>query len=508
MAWKRLSASAMQEEKLPFTQDPSMESALDVIYVALLAAYAISVFIALAVVFLERKNPSSTLAWIMVLFLLPGLGIILYLLFSQNIARRKLFRLTQHEKAIMEEPVSKQIDAIKHDRFDYAHPVEAIWKDLIMLNQNYAKAYLTQDNRISLITDGKHMMASLLSDIEEAKEYINLEFFIVKNDDVGRRLISALTEKARQGVKVRFLFDALGSRKQTHLHLREFHEAGGKYAFFFPPKIRFLNLMFNYRNHRKIVVIDGKAGYLGGFNIGNEYLGNKKKFGYWRDTHLRMSGECLQDLNARFFLDWRLASRERMSLDEAYVDHADVAGSSAVQIVSSGPDSLRQEVKHAYLKMMSSAQKNIYIQTPYFVPDNSIFDTLQNAVHSGVDVRIMIPSIPDHIFVYWATYYYCGLLLRSGVKVYIYDNGFLHSKTMSVDGEVCSVGSANFDIRSFKLNFETNAFIFDEEEAYKLEAIFEEDMTHCHELTRALYKQRSLWIRFKEGIARLLSDIL
>jgi cardiolipin synthase len=158
--------------------------------------------------------------------------------------------------------------------------------------------------------------------------------------------------------------------------------------------------------------------------------------------------------------------------------------------------------------MITSAKKNIYIQSPYFIPDNSIFDSLQNAALSGVDVRIMIPCMPDHLFVYWATYYYCGLLLRSGVRVYIYDNGFLHAKTISVDGEVSSVGSANFDIRSYRLNFETNAFIYDEDETYKLQAIFEEDMAHCHELTRSLYAQRSLWIKFKEGIAKLLSDLL
>jgi cardiolipin synthase len=475
---------------------------------ALVVIYIIDFFIAITVVFLERKNPSATLAWIMVLFLLPGIGIIIYFLFSQNIARRKLFRLTQREKEIVEEPLLEQIDEIKHDRFSYVNSGEVVWKDLIMLNQNYAKSYLTQDNRLSILTDGNHMFDSLLSDIREAEDYINLEFFIVKNDSAGRKLLDALAAKAREGVRVRFLLDALGSRKQTYLQLRTFKEAGGRYAFFFPPKFRLINLMFNYRNHRKIVVIDGKVGYLGGFNIGNEYLGKKKRFGYWRDTHLRMSGECLQELNARFFLDWRLASGEKISIDEAYKNRGPSDGNTAVQIVSSGPDSLRQEVKHAYLKMISSAAKNIFIQTPYFVPDSSIFDTLQNAALSGVDVRIMIPSMPDHIFVYWATYYYCGLLLRSGVKVYIYDNGFLHAKTMSVDGEVCSVGSANFDIRSFKLNFETNAFIFDEGEAYKLEAIFEEDMVHCHELTRALYMRRSLWIKFKEGIAKLLSDIL
>ncbi|MDR0357615.1 MAG: phospholipase D-like domain-containing protein, partial [Clostridiales Family XIII bacterium] len=285
---------------LPFEQ-VSLQSALVVIYV-------IDVFIAITLVFMERKNPSATLAWIMVLFLLPGIGIVLYVLLSQNIARRKLFRLTQREKEAVEEPLMEQIAAIKHDRFTYANAEEAVWKDLIMLNQNYAKAPLTQTNRLSVLTDGNHLYDSLISDIKEAKEYINLEFFIVKNDAAGRKLIRVLSEKAREGVRVRFLFDALGSRKQTHAQLNDFHDAGGMYAFFFPPKFRWINLMFNYRNHRKIVVIDGKVGYLGGFNIGNEYLGKKKKFGHWRDTHLRMGGDCLKDMNARFFLDWRLAS--------------------------------------------------------------------------------------------------------------------------------------------------------------------------------------------------------
>jgi cardiolipin synthase len=302
--------------------------------------------------------------------------------------------------------------------------------------------------------------------------------------------------------------DAMGSRLMTHGVMAEFAAAGGQYAFFFPPKFRVINLKFNYRNHRKIVIIDGRVGYLGGYNIAREYLDLKKKFGHWRDTHLRIEGPCLHSMNARFFLDWRFASREQVPLDEAYVSETADAGSSDVQIVSSGPDSLRQEIKSAYLKMISAARRNIYIQSPYFIPDSSIFDALQIAALSGVDVRIMIPCMPDHIFVYWATYYYCGLLLRSGVKVYIYGNGFMHAKTISVDGEVCSVGSANFDIRSYKLNFETNAFIFDEHEVYRHEAIFEEDMAECIELTRMLYARRSLWVKFKENIARLLSDLL
>ncbi|MDR2610599.1 MAG: cardiolipin synthase [Clostridiales Family XIII bacterium] len=474
----------------------------------LFAVYVVDFVIALTIVFLERKSPAATLAWIMVLFLIPIGGIILYFLLSQNIARRRLFKLTKYERQTIEKELLDQIDEVRHDRFSYHKREVAAWKELILLNQNYAASYLTQGNRLSIMTDGNLMFDSLIADIEDAQEFINIQFFIVKNDAAGRRLVNALTAKAREGVKVRFLLDALGSRRMTEHVLAEFTAAGGKVSYFFPPKFKYLNLRFNYRDHRKICVIDGRVGYLGGFNIGNEYLGRKPRFGYWRDTHLRLMGSCIGEINARFLLDWRLASRDDAPIDYDFREGALVAGNTAVQIVSSGPDTSRQEVKHAYLKMMTSAKKRIYIQSPYFIPDTSILESLVNAAESGVDVRIMIPSMPDHMFVYWGTYYYCGLLLKSGVRVFIYDRGFLHAKTISVDGEVCSVGSANFDARSFKLSFETNAFIYDPEEAFNLEAIFEQDMDDCHELTRQLYAQRSYLIRFKEGIAKLLSDIL
>lgn len=470
--------------------------------------YIINFLIAIAIIFLERKNPSSTLAWVLVLFFLPLLGAILYFLLSQNFASKKLFELTEYEKEMVEDPLNEQIEEMESGNFKFNNQAEADWRDMIRMHQVFSKAYLTQDNKVEMLTDGKHMFDSLINDIMEAREYINIQYFIVKNDNTGRALIDALTAKAKQGIEVRFLVDAMGSRQINEKIMKDFIRAGGRFSTFFPPNFKYLNIRFNYRNHRKMVVIDGEVGYLGGFNIANEYLGKKKKFGYWRDTHLRLKGSCIQDINARFILDWRLASKEKLVLANAYLERPEPAGCSGVQVVSSGPDSYREEVKHGYLKMISSAKKNIYIQTPYFVPDASIYDSLLTAAISGVDVRIMIPSMPDHMFVYWATYYYCGLLINSGAKVYIYDNGFLHAKTLTVDGEVTSVGSANFDIRSFKLNFEANCFVYDTEEAYKMQSIFEEDMEQCHELTAELYAKRSTLIKIKEGIARLLSDIL
>ena len=416
--------------------------------------------------------------------------------------------MSKYEEAIISASLNEQIGEMKRGEFEFTNPESKKWHDMICLHQTYGNSFFTQDNKISVLTDGSHKFDSLIKDIKNAKQTINIMYFIVKNDNMGRLLIDTLTQKAQEGVEVRFLIDAMGSRQISKKQLEPLKQVGGQYAFFFPPMFKYLNLKLNYRNHRKLVVIDGGIGYLGGFNVGNEYVGKKKKFGFWRDTHLRLMGSCVQDMNARFILDWRFASKENIVLSQAYYDEPFQAGTTGIQIVSCGPDSSREEIKHGYLKLISSAKKNIYIQSPYFVPDASIMEALKTAVLSGVDVKIMIPCMPDHMFVYWATYSYIGILLNLGAKIYIYDEGFMHAKTICVDGEVASIGSANFDIRSFRLNFEANAFIYDAAEVYKLEAIFETDLMRSHELTRHLYRNRSTIIKFKESVSRLLSDLL
>lgn len=478
------------------------------------ASYFVSIvailnfFIALTIIFLERKNSSATLAWLLVLFLLPLVGIVLYFLFSQNIARQKIYKLTQKEVSEISGSLAEQAKEMNEGKYEFSTKAAKKWKDMIKLHQTYGNSYYTQDNRIFILTDGRHMFDSLISDIKNAKYSINIMYYIIKNDAVGRTLIDTLTQKAAEGVEVRLLVDAMGGRQLSDRTFKEFAAAGGKYAFFFPPKFKFLNMKLNYRNHRKLVAIDGSIGYIGGFNIAREYLGMKKKFGYWRDTHLRVFGSAVQDINAHFMMDWRVAAKEELGLADAYYSDVISVGHSGMQIVSCGPNSEKEEIKRGYMRMITSARKNVYIQTPYFVPDASILESLKMAAQSGVDVRIMIPCKPDHMFVYWATYSFVGELVNSGARVFIYDKGFLHAKTIVVDGEVASVGSANFDRRSFKLNFETNAFVYDEEEAYKMEAIFENDMADCHELTKALYRKRSMIIKFKESISRLVSDLL
>jgi cardiolipin synthase len=285
-------------------------------------------------------------------------------------------------------------------------------------------------------------------------------------------------------------------------------------ASFFPSFLKIVNFNINYRNHRKIVVIDNCVGFVGGFNIGDEYLGLNPKFGEWRDTHTKLTGDCVMDLNMRFMLDWKYTTKEDLDLYSHFQNSSGKCrcedGNIGVQIVSSGPDIIDlDEIKYGYIKMIQKATKYVYIQSPYLILDSTLIETLKIACLSGVDVRIMIPSKPDHPFVYWASYSYAGELLKFGAKIYTYgEDAFLHAKTIVSDDSICSIGTANMDIRSFELNFEVNAFIYSQEKSIELRKIFERDIINSKEITPEIYHSRSTYIRFKESISRLLSSVL
>jgi len=305
------------------------------------------------------------------------------------------------------------------------------------------------------------------------------------------------------------LYDDMGSRDLRKKDLKKFRQKGGHAESFFPSKLPLINLRMNNRNHRKIVVIDGTIGYVGGFNVGDEYIGKSKKFGYWRDTHLRIKGDAVNALQLRFILDWNSQStRDNLTYESRYFPDVDSGGTIGIQIASSGPDEDWEQIKYGYLKMISSAKESIYIQSPYFIPDQAFLDSIKIAALGGVDVNIMVPNKRDHPFVYWATLKNVASLLEAGVNVYHYDNGFLHSKTLVIDDEVASVGTANMDNRSFTLNFEVNAFIYDEGVARSLKQAFINDMKLSNKLTSEAYAKRNLLVKFKEGISQLLSPIL
>lgn len=308
-------------------------------------------------------------------------------------------------------------------------------------------------------------------------------------------------------MKVRVLLDAVGSPLFSRSFWRPFRQAGGEVVGFFPSRIPFINLRINYRNHRKLVIIDGEYGFIGGFNVGDEYLGLNKQIGFWRDTHLVIRGTAVLMMQARFLQDWSLATSRHIGLEARYFPMIEVNGTVGTQIVSSGPDSERQQIRNALIKMVYAAKESIYLQSPYFVPDESLMTALRSAALSGVDVQIMLPGRPESWFIYWASSTYIEEFLKDGVKCFTYEPGFLHAKTMVVDEKIATVGSANIDMRSFKLNFESNAILLDSATSGRLAAIFRDDLKRCRELTLAEFQRRSLFTRFMESLARLLSPL-
>lgn len=488
----------------------------------------INLLFSVIIVFFQRRNPRSVWTWLFALNFIPVFGILFYLLFGQDLKKSRMFRIKEISDRL-NFPIKSQEEIIGADNVpeEMMDPISRDFRSLILYNLETSGAVLTACNRIQIYTDGQEKFAGLRDALRKAEKYIHIQYYIIKNDEVFDSLVPILQDKARQGVEVRILYDGMGGRFMPSRRWEELKKDGIRVGVFFPPFLGWLNLRVNYRNHRKIAVIDGRVGFVGGFNIGREYISRDPRFGYWRDTHLKITGEAAIGLQIRFALDWHYATGENLFREERYFGEEENArrrlirqegpiwpeGSqdgdeACLQIISSGPDTREPYIRDNYLALFHKAKHHIYIQTPYFIPDDAILAALKMAASSGVDVRLMIPCKPDHPFVYWATCSYAGELLDYGVKVYIYENGFLHSKGVMVDGRVSCYGTANMDIRSFDLNFEVNATIYDEQVTRRLEQAFMDDLPHCRELTKQAYGQRGLWMRVKEQTSRLLSPLL
>ncbi len=467
----------------------------------------VNLLLSSVVVLLENKKPTSALAWLFFLNLFPIIGFFFYILLSENIARRKIFSYTSHEMSIFNEILTSQYHDFKLGNFPFSDKGTEQYREMILFHNRLSEAFYSQNNEIEFFYEGRAKFDRLFEDIKNARHHIHLLYYIVKADQISRQLINLLCQKAAEGVEVRFLIDHVGGRQVSRRLIQKMQRAGIQLSFFFPSKLKYINFKANYRNHRKIAVIDGDIGYLGGMNVGDEYIFSKR-FGKWRDTHLRVCGDAVIALQMRFILDWRAASREFVLVDEKYMHLSGKSDKIGMQIVSSGPDDINDQIKQGYLKIINEAKEYIYIQTPYFIPDSSITDALSIAAASGIDVRIMIPNMPDHPFVYTATKAYCMDMLEYGIKAYTYEGGFLHCKAIVSDNAIASVGTCNFDIRSFRLNFEVNAFIYGSEAAIELRRQFEKDMEHSKEITLEDVKKRSYFTRFRSAVARLFSPVL
>ncbi len=470
---------------------------------------------AVIVVFIQRKNPATTWAWLMVIIIIPYVGFLIYLLFGLDGRKHKVFAEKTHkDEWIFNEFydldennlqfLNEQMEYVRRHNIMQTEGSEH-FDDMVYLNLISGNGFFYENNDITIYDDGNTKFDALIDDIGRAEKFIHLQYYIVRNDELGKRIITALAKKAEEGVEVRMLIDGMGC-VSTHKGLfKPLIKAGGKLSVFLPPYF----IRINFRNHRKIAVIDGKIGYVGGLNIGDEYLGVSKRFGFWRDCHIKAVGDAVKQMELRFIMDWNYSAKDdKIKCSKEYFPTIESKGKTGMQIVSSGPDTKWPSILYGYNKMISEADKSIYIQTPYFVPDDSMFEAIRVAALSGIDVRIIIPANPDHPFVYWAALSYLGELLNAGVKCYKYEKGFVHSKFIVVDTLVSSIGTANMDIRSFKLNFETNAFIYGHEIAKRIEDSYFKDLDDCTEITLEWYNNRSAMTKLKEAVSRLLAPLL
>ncbi|MBB6713591.1 cardiolipin synthase [Clostridium gasigenes] len=471
------------------------------------SVWSILIFInalcAISLIFIERREPTTTWAWLLILLLLPGFGFGIYLIFGQNLSRQKIFR----EKTVVDEKKTKEL-MMKFKDQKNIHRIAQEYEGLVRMNYNNSGSLYTTGNKVKTYTSGEEKFKDLFEDIKNAKSFIHIEYYIFRLDNLGTEILEALRLKVLEGVEVRLLVDGMGSKYIRKKEIRLINNLGIKFAIFFPGILPYVNVRINYRNHRKIVIVDGHTGYVGGFNVGDEYINRGKQFAFWRDTHIRVQGEAVNELNKRFILDWDYAATENLVDSEKYFIKQEVYDDVGIQIVSSGPDHEEEYIKNAYMKMINDAKKSVYIQTPYLVPDEPMLEALKIASLSGVDVRLIVPGEPDHFYMEWMLSANMGELMKFGVKIYRYQKGFIHAKTIVSDSKVCSIGTSNLDIRSFKLNFEVNAFIYNDEISKQQEEIFFKDQEDCRLVTQEEYDSRATSLKIKEAIIRLVSPIL
>lgn len=458
----------------------------------------LNIIFIILLIFFERKDPTVTWAWLLILTLIPLLGFILYLFFGLTPKKRKLFQRKQ-KADILNNKVQYSNFYLDEQKPFFNHLEQSImrigFKNELPAEMGY--------NQLKIYSNGQDKFDDLFQDLKNAKKFIHANYYIINDDQLGNKFMRILAKKAEEGVEVRLLYDKMGCRDLSRYTIFNLEDAGAEVVSFAP-----FVLDINYRNHRKNLIIDGEIGYLGGINIGDEYLGFSDRFGEWRDTHLRIQGESVKSQQYRFLLDWKFASGSDLLEEEKYFPKNITKGDAAIQIVSSGPDSREAEIKAMFLKMIYEAEKTIYIQTPYFIPDQSVLEALIIASRSGVDVKIMIPDRGDHPFVYAANNSFVGQLLDAGARCYRYTKGFLHSKTICIDSRVLSIGTTNMDVRSFKLNFEINAFIYSEEKASYHDNLFKDDLKFSSEITKEEFKNRGWTMKLRESVSRLLSPIL
>jgi len=452
----------------------------------------------ICVIILENRNPLKTISWILVLIFLPVIGIILYLHFGEE--HRKKYSILRKLYKGLEKDYSPvfEIESTK------CYPQQ--YDKLVTMLQNINDAPVLDGSKVDFFSDGKDKFRQFFADIENAKEHIHILYYKIIDDRLGQEFKQLLIKKARQGVAVRVIYDDVGSLRTKKKYFEEMKEGGVEVEAYLEVRIPRIARSINYRNHRKLAVIDGKIGYVGGMNIADCYV-EGVSWGCWRDMQIRIEGNGVKGLQKVFLLDWYF-SHKSLPQSPHYFPQTESYGDNPLQIVSSGPIDKYNSIERGILQAVNGANKNIYIQTPYFIPSETILTALQTAAISGVDIHVMIPKRSDNFFVDGATYSFVKDLLNYGIRVYLYSAGFIHTKCLVIDDFLTIVGSANMDVRSFELSFETNAFIYDENSAMKAKDIFLKDRDDSQEVFRSEWKKRPVLRRFFESVMRLFTPLL
>lgn len=468
------------------------------LYLILWIIYIVTVIGIILIVLSENRNPLKSLSWIMVLTFLPVGGLILYLFLGRDFRKQRMIS-------------KKSFKKIDQYSFDLETKPENISinnevKGLVQLLKNIGNSKLYSGNEIEVFIDGSSMINELTERIKCATKFIHLQFYIFRNDNAGIMIRDLLIEKAKQGIEVRVMYDDVGCWDVPNSFFNHMKDNGIELNAFFEVRIPVFARKINYRNHRKIAIIDGEYGFIGGMNIADRYVYGLK-WGNWRDTHLMIKGPAIVDLQKSFSIDWYFSDKELL-WDAKYFPKQKVEGNIAMQIATSGPIGEWKEMMHSFFKAINSAKKYVYIQTPYFLPTESLLIALQTAALSGIDVRIMLPMRSDSSVVHVGSCSYIRSMLISEVKVYFYKPGFLHSKVIIVDDEFCSIGSANMDFRSLEHNFEANAFIYNSEFTIKMRKIFIKDQSLSHKITLREWRSRPIMRKIAESVMRLLAPML
>jgi cardiolipin synthase len=481
---------------------------LDVVYVIIL------ILVCLRIVY-DTASTNKTLAYLLLVIFVPVVGILFYFSFGINYRKRRVYS----KKLVEDDALGRRVieEVISKTELNLQRDVRSIGeaKSLVKLLLKDSYSPLTTGNDVKLLKNGEEKFPEVFRALESARHHIHIEYYIYDNDTVGNEIKDILIRKAREGVKVRLIYDAFGSRSIRKKFTRELKAAGVE-AFPFN-RIRFILLAnpINYRNHRKIIVVDGNCGFVGGINISDRYINDtryhkkRRKKIYWRDTHVRIDGPGVQYLQYLFFCDWNFCAKQQLQPDEYYFDtRNNPSGHENVQIAASGPDSPTSTIMLSLVKAINLAKKEILLATPYFIPGETILNALKVASLGGVSVKIIAPGISDSKLVNAAAWSYYDDMLRAGVEIYLYKKGFIHVKTMVIDDFISIVGTANMDFRSFDVNFEVNAVVYGTKLAAELRTTFLEDLQDSEKIQPDTWRKRPMYKQFPERVARLLSPLL